>query len=315
MREFELLAHIFRGNAALPPTVVIPPGDDMGALRIGDQTVLVTVDQIGDGIHVDLATMALEKVARKAITRNLSDVAAMAAKPLGAVAAACLPRDFGEQRARALFDHMSRTAAAYQCPLIGGDIAIWDGRLLLTVTIFAEPAGIKPVLRRGAKAGDAVYVTGWLGGSLETVAGYTHHLDFEPRLALARQLGSDAPRRPNCMIDLSDGLARDLGHLCEMSNVRAEIWTDHLPLSAGALQVSERDGEPAWLHGLRDGEDYELCFTVEDERAKGLPREIDGAPLTMVGRIVAGDGRPMVTAVLPDGSRRDAGQWGWEHTG
>src|SRR5690606_5727421 len=114
--------------------VVIPPGDDMGGVTIGGQRVLVAVDQVADRVQVDLATTPIEKVGRKAITRNLSDVAAMAAKPVGCVVAASLPRSLGEAKANALSDAMRTTAAAYDCPLFGGDVSIWEGPLLLTVT-------------------------------------------------------------------------------------------------------------------------------------------------------------------------------------
>ena len=137
MRERDLLKHIYAANAGLPADVGIPPGDDMGAVSVGGQQVLVTVDQVADGVHVDLANTPIEKTGRKAITRSLSDVAAMAAVPVGAVAAASLKRDFGEPRAEALFDAMRQTAQSYQCPLIGGDISVWDGPTILTVTVFA----------------------------------------------------------------------------------------------------------------------------------------------------------------------------------
>src|SRR4051812_7406374 len=117
MKEFDLLHRIWSFNASLPPRVTLPPGDDMGALRLTGRDVLVTVDQVADGVHVDLRTQPLEKVGRKAIPRNLSDVAAMAARPVGAVAAAALPRGFGEARAAALFEAMRTVAAAYDCPL------------------------------------------------------------------------------------------------------------------------------------------------------------------------------------------------------
>ncbi len=158
----------------------------------------------------------------------------MAALPVGAVAAACLPRDFSAARANELFDHMRRVAESYHCPLIGGDISVWDHPLLLSVTVLAEPAGIEPVLRRGAAAGDMVCVSGSLGGSLIAHEGRMHHLDFEPRIGLARQLAGSPATRPNCMIDLSDGLARDLGHLCDAAGLSAELWADKLPISAAA---------------------------------------------------------------------------------
>lgn len=315
MRELELLSHIYRSNTALPAGVAIPPGDDMGAVTIGDTTVLVTVDQVADRVHVDLTTTPIEKVGRKAITRNLSDVAAMAAKPVGAVAAACLPVGFGEDRAKALFDAMRTTAEDLNCPLIGGDISTWDQRLILTVTVFAEPDGIEPVLRRGAQIGDTVYVTGSLGGSLimvDSPAGYVHHLDFTPRIELARLLAGDPATRPHCMIDLSDGLASDLTRLCELSEVHAEIDTDRLPISDAARLAAQRSGRPGWRHALVDGEDYELCFTAPPNR---IPASVGGVPVTPVGRIIATGTGARVTARLPEGKIVDMAGLGWEHTG
>ncbi len=277
------------------PGVSIPPGDDMGAVRIGDQVVLVTVDQVVDGVHVDLQRDALAKVGRKCITRNLSDVAAMAAKPVGAVAAACLPRDFGEADATALFDALRATAEQYACPLIGGDISMWDGKLIVTVTIFAEPAGIEPVRRGTARPGDGLYVTGQLGHSFAS----GHHLSFEPRVALARLLAGDPQTRPTAMIDLSDGLAQDLPRL-----------TGHALIEAALLPIRERTPEPRWRHAIGDGEDYELLFALPPGSEAHLPREIDGVPITRIGR-VAGDGGVRLT--LPDGETPELSGLGWEH--
>jgi thiamine-monophosphate kinase len=323
VREFALLEHIYAGNHALPERVLIRPGDDMGALRVDGSQVLVTVDQVADGVHFDLSRDPLEKAGRKAITRNLSDVAAMACRPIGAVAAACLPRDFGEDRATRLFDVMRNAAASYDCPLIGGDIAVWDHPLILTVTVLAQPyPGVAPVLRKGARAGDVVCVTGRLGGSLETIDGVTHHLDFEPRLKLALTIA--ARYQPHCMIDLSDGLARDVGHLAAAAeDLTAELQIQSLPLSPAALAAAQRDGRPAWEHALGDGEDYELCFTVSGSQATILPAQIDGVPITQVGRMVplsgsgggTGSSGPRVVLRMPDGTVRPAGNLGWEHAG
>jgi len=316
MKEFELLNYIYRANDALGPNVTLGPGDDMGAVRIGDTIVLVTVDQVADGVHVDTTATSLQSVGRKAITRSLSDVAAMAAKPLGAVAAASLPRNFHSDDAQQLCDAMRRTAQEYDCPLIGGDVSIWDHPLLLTVTVFAEPGTIQPVTRAGAQVGDVVCVTGRLGGSLETVDGRTHHLDFEPRIDLARKLAGDPATRPNCMIDLSDGLAGDLGHLCRAAGVCAELNAQMIPISPGAVAASEKDNLPTWEHALTDGEDYELCFTIDADRARDdLPDQIDGVPITQVGRIVArsGDDDALVLVRLADGQTQSMTNRGWEH--
>ena len=318
MREFSILQHVFASNRGLPPRVTIPPGDDMGALRLGGRDVLVTVDQVADGVHFDLASTPLEKIARKAITRNVSDVAAMAAKPVGSVVAAALPRTFGEERAERLFDLMRDAAQQYECPIFGGDVSMWDHPLLVSVTVLAEPwPGVAPVLRSGASPGDLVFVTGTLGGSIETLGdGYTHHLDFEPRVELARQLASNAGTRPTAMIDISDGLARDLLHICELSGVSAELVAGDLPASRGCAAASRKSGRAPWSHALADGEDYELCFTVAADRAAGLPKQVAGVPITRVGRIVERtSGRASVIARTPDGAMRDVTDSGWEHHG
>ena len=274
MRERDLLQHVFASNASLPADVTIPPGDDMGAIRFGDSQLLVTVDQLADGVHVNVANTPIELVGRKAITRNLSDVAAMAALPVGAVAAAALPRDFGQARADALFDAMRKTAEQYDCPLIGGDVTIWDGPLMITVTVFADPAGVKPVLRSGAQPGDSVFVTGALGGAWDENGGGAH-LTFEPRIQLARTVAESLGDNLHAMIDLSDGLATDLGHICKQSGAGAEIISAAIPLRS----VPHVDPHRA----LTDGEDYELCFTVD---ASTAPEAIDAQ---QVGRIIESD--------------------------
>lgn len=300
MREFDLLNHIYQSNGKLPDSVTIAPGDDMGAIKIGDDTVLAAVDQLIDQVHVDLKFHSLHQVGRKAVTRNLSDIAAMAAKPLCALATAALPRDFGKARSDELFTAMRDTAATYHCPLIGGDVSIWDGPLHLTVTVLATPSGIQPVKRSGAKVGDVICVTGQLGKSYPT----DHHLNFEPRLEIARAISEYPATRPHCMIDISDGLARDLGHLCEMSNTSAVIDASKLPCRDYAT----------WQQAVGDGEDYELLFAT-DHAAIGSPGtwEVLKTPITVIGRMIASEGQPAVTIKLENGQQLDLSDRGWEH--
>lgn len=298
MREGDLLQHIFEAGKALPPRVAVGPGDDMAVVRLGDERLLITVDQVADGVHVNTANTPLEKVGRKAIVRNLSDVAAMAARPVGAVAAACLPHDFGQRRAATLFDAMRATAEQYDCPLVGGDIAMWAGDLLITVTVFARPDGIEPVLRSGASAGDSIYVTGRLGGAWDE-HGRGPHLDAEPRMTIARALATR--HLPRAMIDLSDGLATDLGHICQMSNVAAVIDEATIPVRPGCDV----------RHALGDGEDYELCFTASGD----VPAEVDGVPITRIGQCVAPDSVRGVHLRRADGSVGPIEHAGWEHHG
>ncbi len=320
MREWDLLHQVYRLNAALPSSVTIPPGDDMGAVRLDDDQVLVTVDQIIDGLHFRLSDTPVAKIGRKAITRNLSDVAAMAAQPVGAVVAAVLPRELGEARTLELFNAMRTTALAYGCPLFGGDISIWDKPLVLSVTVLAQPDGVTPLRRNGAKPGDVICVTGQLGGSFEAMPGangsqYVHHLDFEPRLTVARKLATQPGLTIHSMIDLSDGLATDLGHICRASGVGAEISCDRLPVSEAARRASDRTGRPAWQHALTDGEDYELCFTVDPASADQLPADIDGVPITRIGIVTERhDDGPLISIRLSDGTVQPLTIAGWEHT-
>ncbi|MFA7236165.1 MAG: thiamine-phosphate kinase [Phycisphaeraceae bacterium] len=307
MREFELLQHIFQSNPALPARVTIPPGDDMGAVRLDGRDLLVTVDQLIEGVHFNLATATLEQVARKAMVRNLSDVAAMAAVPVAAVATAALNRNFGESRTLALFDALRTYAEQYDCPLIGGDVSVWDGPLHLTVTVFAEPRGIEPVKRSGAKVGDNIYVTGAVGGAWNQQGGGPH-LTAEPRLQLALALVTrPGVPLPGAMIDLSDGLAGDLKHICEMSHVDAEVWIESLPLRSTIAD----DGRPAWEHAACDGEDYELCFTAIGD----VPGELEGVKITRIGRIVTPRqaGEPRIQWLNAKGEPQKLQNSGWEH--
>lgn len=348
MRELDLLQHVYAFNHGLPGHVSIAPGDDMGAIRLGDEELLVTVDQVIDGVHVDRASTSLELIGRKAITRNLSDVAAMAGAPLGAVVAVCLPRDFTEADATNLFDAMRQTAEDYDCPLIGGDISTAQkSPLAITVTVFAKAfCGRGPVLRSGAKVGDLVYVSGELGGAWQAKntqndvnsspngredceqggkkGGGDHHLVFEPRIELAQRLATQLGDQLHSMIDLSDGLGGDLSRICERSDVGAQIDVEQLPIRAAAHAAADRDGVEAWRHALNDGEDYELCFTVDSAARKLLDNiSTESTPLTAVGRIVekteiqqggkmARDAR--ITLQWADGRRQSMVSGGWEHT-
>ncbi len=283
MRENELLAHIY--GKAEAQDVVIPPGDDMGAVRVAGRVVLAAVDQLVEGVHFETGTDWV-KVGRKAVTRNLSDVAAMAAQPIGAVAAGCLPRGMQDSDAKALVDAIHATGLAYGCPVFGGDLAAHDGPAVLSVTVLAEPAGIEPVLRSGAKPGDGVYVTGALGNSFAS----GRHLAFEPRLRAARALAEVS--RPSAMMDVSDGLAQDLPRL--LAGFGVAIDAEALPIHADvAGEATQRVH-----HAVCDGEDYELVFTHGGD----VPREVEGVAVTRIG------------TVLPDPA--DWPGWlrgGWEH--
>ncbi len=303
MRESALHQHIYRQNDQLSDLVRIPPGDDMGAISVDAALLLAAVDQVVDGVHVNVAATPLDRIGWKAMARCVSDVAAMAARPVASLVAAVLPPDFTESRATELFDAMRAHAATLGAPLIGGDIAVHrhDGPLTLSVTVLATPGPTPPVQRGGVRAGDAIYVTGQVGGSYDRTSGGGRHLSFTPRvaeaLALAETLGDDL----HAMIDLSDGLARDAKRLADAADVRIELDITRLPLSDGC----------DWKAGVGDGEDYELCFAVPMDAS---PPTLD-TPITRIGRADAGP--PGLDFVDAGGERvaDDTSDWGWDHRG
>jgi thiamine-monophosphate kinase len=309
MRERDLLQHVYDTSSSGAPHVVIGPGDDMAMVRLDDASLLAAVDQLVDGRHVDLARTSLALAGRKAITRCLSDVAAMAARPVASLVAVTLPPDFGEERARALFDAMHATALAYDAPLVGGDIAMHDAAghpLTCAVTVLATPGPVPPRRRGDARAGDGVYVTGRLGGAVEADGG-GRHLTFEPRLAEAIALATAVGDRLHAMIDVSDGLGRDASHVASASGVAIEIDASLIPRAEGV----------DWRRAASEGEDYELLFTASGAVPETLPGGTSGGaavPVTRVGEVTArsGDDAPLV--VVRDG--RDAirgDDLGWEH--
>ncbi len=259
--EFELIDWI-RKTQRNSPMLKVGIGDDLAAMRwpAGD-LLLVGVDQVIDGVHFDSSIHSLNQIGRKAVNRNLSDCAAMGCLPVAAVVAVALPREFSLDRAKDLCEGLRQAGDEFQCPIIGGDTATWGGKLVLSVTILGRSAGIKPVTRDGAHPGDGIFVTGPLGGSI-----LGRHLTFEPRVKLGREIA----RVATAMIDISDGLSRDLTHICRGSGVGAIVESDLVPIHPDAVELSGRDGVPALDHALNDGEDYELLFTSARDVPQGI---------------------------------------------
>lgn len=303
MRESAFIAHLLASEPPPRGAVLLGPGDDMAALRVEGGAVLAAIDAVVEGRHFRTGT-DLRLVGRKAVLRNLSDVAAMAARPLACLASVAAPRGFSDEDARRLLAGVRSAAEEHACPLVGGDTAIHardDSPLVVSVAILATPAAVggEFVRRRGGRLGDLVAVTGRLGGSLDPDGG-GRHLDFPPRLAEATELAETLGTRLHAMIDLSDGLGVDAAHL-------AEAAAGDLAIEIEASAVPCREGLPI-ERALGDGEDFELCFCCSGPP----PAEVRGVPVTVVGRVVEREGGPRVRlrrgTVLSDASR-----FGFEH--
>ncbi len=292
MGEFDYIAWLRRQT---PNHVRVPvgPGDDCAVLTASaGRDWLVTTDMLLDGSHFVLAQAGPFRVGRKALAVNLSDIAAMGGRPVAAFVSAALPRSGTHGLAEELYRGMRAVADAYDTAIAGGDTNTWDGGLVLSVTLLGEPGPQGPILRRGARPGDWLMVTGPLGGSL-----HGKHLDFTPRVREALALQEHA--RLHAMIDVSDGLAADVHHLCEESGCAAVLTAEAIPISAAARQMA--DGRPPLEHALGDGEDFELAFAVAPEDGERLLREqpVAGVTLHHVGAITAGSGLTLVEGGRP----------------
>ena len=224
MDEFALIDWLRRRTPA-DPRVLLGPGDDCAAVRLApDWPCLITTDMLLEGSCFLLAEAGPRRVGRKAMAVNLSDIAAMAGQPTAAVVSLGLPRQGGLALAEELYRGLREMGDAFNVAIVGGDTNSWDGPLVISVTLVGQPTGRGPVTRSGAKPGDWLVVTGELGGSI-----LGKHLDFTPRIHEAISLHASTDL--HAMIDVSDGLAGDVNHLCEESHCGAVLWADRIPIS------------------------------------------------------------------------------------
>jgi thiamine-monophosphate kinase len=289
MNEFELIAKLTR---ALPTNenVVTGAGDDCAVLDLGapDKLILFKTDAVVEGFHFTRETPP-EKIGRKALARCLSDIAAMAGTPAAALVTIALPEKFDAEFIAKIYDGMNSLAREHGVAIVGGETTTNPERILISISLLGTVTRGKQVLRSGAKIGDAIFVTGELGGSLAE-----KHLDFEPRIAEANWLAGNF--LIHAMIDLSDGLAGDLRHILNTSGIGAEIFKSAVPVSREAkLRARENSAaKPAFAAALTDGEDFELLFTVPPKSSVKLldawTEKFPKLKLSCIGKIVAGDG-------------------------
>lgn len=330
--EFELIAKLFaplaRGEAG-----AFGLTDDAAVLDVPrGRELVVTTDAVVAGVHF-LAGDAPEDVAWKALAVNLSDLAAMGAAARAYTLAAAFARDTGIAWIRRFAKGLARAQAAHGVTLIGGDTVATPGPSLFAITAFGTVAPGRLLRRAGARAGDMVYVSGFIGDAtlaLLAAEGKLPGLALRHRRTLIGRYRRPVPRLAlgqglvgiaSAGLDVSDGLVADLGHVCETSGVRAAIDAARVPLSPATRAVLER--EPGLLRRvLTGGDDYELVFTAPPERRGEIARLARRLrlPLTPVGRIEGpmlrrrGRARPPVTVYGPDGRElRSLGDAGYRH--
>lgn len=284
-------------------------GDDCAVLELPrGQQVLVTTDFSLEEVHFRREWHPADSVGHRCLARGLSDIAAMGGMPLAAFLSLALPADLPQDWVDRFMAGFLKLAARFSLRLAGGDTAQSpDGVVADVVVLGFVPRG-EAVLRSGARAGDFLYVTGSLGCSVASLnqlrkgkmlrpKSNPKHFYPEPRLAIGQFLREK--RLASAMIDISDGLSTDLGHLCEESGTGVVVSAEALPAVPG------NDGLTFALHG---GDEYELLFTAHPNHR--IPKQIANVPVTRIGEMVPG--RQMKLA-KPDGKMETLKPAGWEH--
>lgn len=262
-------------------------GDDAAVLRpFGDARLVVTTDSLGDGTHFLMNEVEPRWIGHKCLAASLSDLAAMAAEPVAVFVSLMLPRGANDPLALAkeLFAGMTRLAEEFATPIAGGDTNVWDGPLTVSVTAIGRLGERGPLLRGAAQPGDAILVTGELGGSITG-----RHLDFTPRVREALVLHQRYNLHAG--MDITDGLALDLSRLCEASGLGAVLEAQAIPISPAAEQLAQADGSDALHHALSDGEDFELLMTAPYKVAEQMVTDQPvGCGIAIIGKIIAEPG-------------------------
>ena len=330
--ELALIEQIRRtftsGKASRHKGVSLGIGDDCAILRPrAGHEIVVTTDFTLENRHFQRSLHPPAAVGHRCLARGLSDLAAMGAKPLAAFLSLALPRQIlqtarGRRWIGDFLEGMRALAHQFDTPLAGGDTSESPQDLIFAdiILVGTAPRG-RSLLRSGAHAGDALYVTGSLGGAQAELSallkrdrrpradrsGQHPHLFPQPRLAV----GSALLRRhmASAAIDLSDGLSTDLTHLCQSSRLRAEVDAALLPLHPLAARLSSANALTAALNG---GEDYELLFAAKPSIR--VPSRIADVPITRIGTLFPRNARrPLITLHGSDGSSTELKPGGWEH--
>lgn len=286
MSELDLI-RFFRQNPQGHPWLKVGPGHDCAILKWdADRDLAFKIDQIVEETHFVLAGLDAanpKEVGWKAVAKALSDIAAAGAEPVAATVAVHLRRGLGDLWARELHAGIAVCCEDYGLALAGGDITSGDGPASVCVSLIGHCPKDGAWTRGGAKPGDALLLTGQVGGSRGAAK---KHLNFEPRIREARAIREAAGAGVHACIDVTDGLSRDAGHLCEESRCGVEIDAAALPIHADALAMEKAGQGGALEHALGDGEDFELLLAVEPAAAERLLAGWKLAtPLIRIGRV------------------------------
>jgi len=323
--EFGLIERIRRKARVRQKDVVLGIGDDCAAFRVPPgRLCLLTTDALVQGVHFDLSFISYRDLGWRSLAVNLSDIAAMAGRAVGALVTLGLPQGMKVREADELYAGMFELAKTFRVDLVGGD-TVRSPVLVLNLTVWGEVEPDKMATRSGAKHGDLLLVTGELGGAqagLEVLSGAVpgitepgpileRHRRPMPRLREAQVLSRAGGVQ--AMIDISDGLASECQHLAKESRVGIELWEEKIPMLPVTRRVARAKELPETDLALFGGDDYELLFTAPERRAGKLRDALRrlGTRATVIGKVTPG--RHGVAMVAKSGERRTVTRAGFDH--
>lgn len=329
--EFPLIERIGRRLPPYRKEVRVGVGDDVAVLEWDSRTYqLATCDIQVEGVHFLRESITPYQLGRRAAAINLSDIAAKGGAPQHCLVSLALPPELEVSWIESLYDGLREEIGGYGADIVGGNVSKTEGPVVIDLFLLGEVSRDEVLLRSGACPGDVVLVTGWLG---EAAAGLA--LVHQPDLPVAKEEGEQllgayltptprvwegravaGSRRATAMIDLSDGLSSDIGHICDRSGVGVRLWVDRLPISGPTGRVAELIGGVDWALAVQGGEDYELCFTVPQRAAEELAAEVEeatGSVVTCVGEVLPEEAGRWIQ--LPDGGEVLLKRGGWDHFG
>lgn len=300
--------------------IICAAGDDCLAVESpSEHLLLYTTDTFVDSVHFTNEYAAFEEIGCRCMAASVSDIAAMSGLPQFSLVSLSMPPEIKFDDAVSLFTGLSRTADHYGCPVSGGETTSTPGPLTVTVTVIGSVEPERMITRAGALVGDSVYVTGFSGDAMAGFLAFrTREAGFgelkkkfltpEAKVLVARHLTKSFSI--SAMIDLSDGIATDLRHICEESGTGAEVETGSLPLSGEFHELMKKNGCDPVDFALTAGEDFELLFTSGDT---SIPETFDalGCRVSRIGSVT---GSPYkIELKLPGGSVQKLSAKGYEH--
>jgi thiamine-monophosphate kinase len=301
-------------------------GDDAAVTRVRDGVQLVTTDLLVERVHFLRGTISPFQLGYKALAVNLSDIAAMGGTPLDAYISIAVPAEVPVEELDAIYDGMKELARAAEVNLLGGDTTGSKEDLCINIVVTGHAQPDEVLYRSGARVGDTILVTGTLGdsaGGLQVIltdpsisadaSAALLRAHYEPEMYLEEARIFATSGAVHAAIDLSDGLASDLRHVCEASGVGAVVDLESIPLSSDLEALcAATDADPFDL-ALSGGEDYRLLVTADASATADLQHEITestGRQLHSVGQIIHGDG---IQIRRSDGSLQALSGSGWDH--